>query len=243
MNTAVETFGTASDRTVDAAAPFDRADEYDDLLARGVRLSGEAKPFFIDGRLADLRAQLPLTCAPDRILDFGCGTGETTAALSRLFPSSVVVGVDTAERALEAARTTHGSSRVTFHTLESHRASDRFDVCYVNGVFHHIAPAERLAAAAWIWNALEPGGVLALFENNPWNPGTRMVMKRIPFDRDARTLSVIETRRLLRTAGFRSCGGGRFLFYFPHALRALRVIEPWLVRVPFGAQYWVMAVK
>ena len=37
--------------------------------------------------------------------------------------------------------------------------------------------------------ALLTGGVLALFENNPWNPGTRLVMKRIPFDRNAQTIS------------------------------------------------------
>jgi hypothetical protein len=41
-------------------------------------------------------------------------------------------------------------------------------------------------------------GMLALFENNPWNPGARMVMARIPFDRDAVTLSPIEARRMLR---------------------------------------------
>ena len=36
---------------------------------------------------------------------------------------------------------------------------------------------------------LRPNGIFALWENNPWNPGTRLVMRRIPFDRDASLLT------------------------------------------------------
>ncbi len=49
------------------------------------------------------------------------------------------------------------------------------DVAYCNGVFHHIAPDERPRRSRRS-GALRPGGVFALFENNPWNPGTRLVM-------------------------------------------------------------------
>src|SRR5437870_1900508 len=55
-----------------------------------------------------------------------------------------------------------------------------FDLCYCNGVFHHIPPHERLGAARLIFRSLARGGHFALFENNPLNPGTRMVMRRIP---------------------------------------------------------------
>ena len=222
---------------------FDQAAEYDAMLAQGIQLSGEEKGFFIDGRLADLRCQLPPEFAPHRILDFGCGIGDTSAALGRLFPAAEVVGVDAADAALESARRTHGSPQVTFRQVRSLAAADRFDLCYINGVFHHIEPDERPAVLGTIRRALRDGALIALFENNPWNPGTRLVMKRIPFDRDAQPFNVVEARRLLRTAGFRIRGVGRFLFYFPRPLRALRAVEPWLVRLPLGAQYWVMGEK
>jgi SAM-dependent methyltransferase len=225
------------------AEVFERASEYDAMLTRGIRLSGEGKQFFIEGRLSDLGSQLPGGFRPNRILDFGCGTGDTTAALGRRFPWAQIVGVDAADSALDIARRAHGSERVTFRDVATLGSGGGFDLCYVNGVFHHIDPTDRLAAAVSIRDALAPGGLLALFENNPWNPGTRIVMKRIPFDRDAQPLSVVELRRLLRAAGFVARHQGRFLFYFPKPLSALRSLERWLVRIPFGAQYWILAAK
>jgi hypothetical protein len=51
--------------------------------------------------------------------------------------------------------------------------------------------------------ALRPGGLFALCKNNPWNPRKRLVMRSIPFDRDAAPLSHRMARRLLRTADLR----------------------------------------
>ena len=91
--------------------------------------------------------------------------------------------------------------------------------------------------------SLSPGGFFGLFENNPWNPGTRLVMSRIPFDRGARTLSPRSARALLSSCGFRSIGRTRYLFFFPGPLRWLRFTEPHLRRAPLGAQYWLLGQK
>jgi len=223
-------------------ALFDLSDEYDAMLNRGISLSGENRAYFIAGRIRDLKAQLPVARLPRRILDFGCGAGETTEQLLTHFQGAEVVGIDTSENALKAATRRYGSGRVRFQTIDEFRGREDFDVCYVNGVFHHIEPPDRSAALQIIYRSLAPGGYLALFENNPWNPGARLVMHRIPFDRDARPLSPIETKRLLGTAGFRGLTV-RSLFYFPRPLSWLRFLEPFLVRLPLGAQYYVLAVK
>jgi len=211
------------------------------MLQRGIGLSGEDRQYFIEGRVNDLKTQLPFS--PKRILDFGCGTGEASAYLTKVFPKADVVGVDTALPALAHARRNYESPRVSFQPVPDLTAWGEFDLCYVNGVFHHIPPAERLEAVRYIFRALAPGGHFALFENNPWNPGTRLVMKRIPFDRDAIVLTAPEVRRLVREAGLIADSPARFLFYFPNMLRSLRFMESRLVHLPLGGQYYVLAHK
>jgi SAM-dependent methyltransferase len=221
---------------------FDLTEEYSLMLQKGLRLSGEDQTFFIEGRLRDL-ARILEDRHPRRVLDFGCGLGHTAGYFSRLFPNAEIVGVDTAEKAVDFAQSHYGSSKVSFQTLERFSETDSFDLAYCNGVFHHIDPAEREGAAKLVHRALAPGGHFALFENNPWNPGTRMVMARIPFDRDAITLSPPEVVRLLRTSGFDVSRWPRSLFYFPRPLAFLRFTEPWLASLPLGAQYYAFARK
>jgi hypothetical protein len=83
-----------------------------------------------------------------------------------------------------------------------------FDLCYINGVFHHIHAGERQQTLLMIRELLTQGAHLALFENNPWNPGTRMVMRRIPVDRDAIPLSLwkpaAESKRQVSTSAARA---------------------------------------
>lgn len=222
---------------------FDLAQEYDALLQQGIRLSGEDKEFFIRGRLRDLVRQLPAGFHPERILDFGCGIGDTANILAELFPDADIIGFDTSAPALVYARRTYGSARVSFCSLTGFTQMAPVDLCYTNGVFHHILPEKRAEVIVQIHRLLRPGGQFAFFENNPFNPGTRMVMHRIPFDREARPLRPRETRRLLQTGGFSFLYPPRYLFYFPRPLAFLRRIEAFLIRFPLGAQYYILAQK
>ena len=70
-----------------------------------------------------------------------------------------------------------------------------------------------------------------------------MVMKRIPFDRGAKTLSYSETQTLVKEGGFRLAAPARFLFYFPRSLAKLRPLESALRRVPLGAQFYILGAK
>jgi SAM-dependent methyltransferase len=220
---------------------FDPAADYDRVLNQGLCLSGEDKHFFIAGRVADLKNQFPTDYAPKRILDFGCGTGDTATYLADSFPSAQIVGVDISPRSLAFASARYGSERVSFRFAAAAQ-EPKFDLCYCNGVFHHIAPPERAAALSSIEQALAPGGYFALFENNPWNVGALMVMKRISFDRGTVPISPAGARRLVESCGLRVLST-RYLFYFPRPLSFLRAAEPSLARLPLGAQYYVLARK
>jgi len=83
---------------------------------------------------------------------------------------------------------------------------------------------------------------LAFWENNPWNPGMRYVMSRIPFDRDAVTLTAPETRRLLQAGGFEVLRTD-FLFIFPRVLSWFRCVESLMTQLPLGAQYQFLCRK
>jgi SAM-dependent methyltransferase len=217
--------------------------DYDMGLARGLSVSGEDKAYFAHGRVAWLTGCLAeLAERPQSVLDFGCGNGSTSPFFFDLLGTAAVVGVDISARSIAEARQRYGSGRAQFLMAHEHCPKGRFDLAYCNGVFHHIPPAGRAAAVAYLYRSLRPGGLLALWENNPWNPGTRYVMRRIPFDRDAVPLAAPETRRLLRAGGFAVLRTD-FLFLFPRFLRWFRWLEPLVARLPLGAQYQVLSQK
>jgi len=229
----------------DPAKPaFDAyASDYDAALAEGLSVSGESKDYFAQGRIEHLSGRLRgLQFLPRSILDFGCGTGTNVNFLLGLEGVTSLLGVDVWESSLKVARKTIPDHRASFSLMDQYRPDGRMDLVFTNGVFHHIPPPERAGAMDYIFRALRPGGVLVFCENNPWNPGTRYVMSRIPFDRDAITLSAVEAKGLIRTCGLDVLSTD-FLFIFPKTLGFLRNLERHLVRYPIGAQYQVLCRK
>jgi SAM-dependent methyltransferase len=219
------------------------AANYDAALAQGLSVSGEDKTFFARGRIEWLAGCLrELKAAPRTVLDFGCGTGSAAPLLIELLKAESVTGVDVSAQSLELARKAHGSERCRFLLHTDYRPNGEADLAFCNGVFHHIPSQERAAAVEFVFRAVRPGGWFALWENNPWNPGTRYVMSRIPFDREAVLLWPGQTRRLLEAGGFEARRTD-FLFIFPRPLRWLRWIEPHVSRLPLGAQYQVLGRK
>lgn len=217
--------------------------DYDAALRRGIAVSGENKDFFARGRVAWTRSVLaPLGLKPRRILDYGCGTGSTAPVFRETWDVDSLIGVDTSSESVRVAGMTNRSPGTRFEVIANYAPAGDRELVYCNGVFHHIPPDGRAAAMAYIRACLEPGGFFAFYENNPWNPGTRYVMSRIPFDRDAKTLSVVEAKRLLRSSGFEVVRTD-FLFVFPRRLSWLRSIEAALASIPIGAQYLVLGRK
>lgn len=228
---------------VNRAQPVDFnefAGNYDAALDRGISLSGEDKDFFARGRVEWLRSCIQ-DSRPQRVLDYGCGTGSASPLLHRVLGARAVVGVDTSVESIAVAKRS-AASGISFSSIDEYRPAADIDVAYCNGVFHHIPLAERAGAIQYVRDSLRPAGLFSFWENNPWNPGTRLVMSRIPFDRDAILVSALEARRLLRAGGFEILGT-HFLFVFPKMLSALRALERSLTRLPLGAQYQVLCRK
>jgi SAM-dependent methyltransferase len=223
---------------------FDRhAHTYDEDINQALSVSGETKDYFARERVQWLgRCLGRLGQTPRTVLDYGCGIGDTSVFLLGLLKAQSVLGLDVSTLSLERARSAFGSGECHFLSFAEYQPEETMDLAYCNGVFHHIAPAERDAAVAYIYRCLRPGGLFALWENNPWNPGTRYVMDHCVFDRDAVTITPPEACGLLSNGGFEILRVD-YRFIFPRFLKSLRFLERTLSRLPMGGQYQVLCRK
>ncbi len=127
-----------------------------------------------------------------------------------------VVGVDVSTKSLAVAQSAHASLPVDFKLASEYKPDATIDLAFCNGVFHHVAPRERLQVAQYIVDCVRPGGLFALWENNPWNPGTRYIMSKVSFDRDAITLSTREVRGAAPPSRAQGSSHGLLLYFSPH---------------------------
>lgn len=225
-------------------ATFDNySNNYEEALDRGISVSGEDSSYFARGRLAWLSKRLAQRRGQvQSVIDFGCGVGNSLPYIRDIFGAQRVAGIDVSRDSISIAQKRFRDVGYQLATCDELPVNSEFDLAFCNGVFHHIPRDERAASARLVFDHLKPGGYFAFFENNPLNPGTRYVMSRIPFDRDAITVLPWSARRLLVATGF-TIVRTDYLFYFPKCLAWLRPGEPLLSQLPLGAQYLVLCQK
>jgi SAM-dependent methyltransferase len=228
------------------AAEFDKfADEYLALHARNLRVSGESPEYFAKAKIEEVLRRWVGSgrAAPRAVLDFGSGIGAALPPLARAFPDAALTALDVSERslAISAARFPLLARRVRYDGEgEFPLRPASFDLVFTACVFHHIDAAAHAGLLSRLRALLAPGGALAVFEHNPANPVTRYIVASCPFDENAVLIAPRTLDARLRRAGFANVDI-RFTGFFPHALAALRPLEPWLCRLPIGAQYYAFA--
>ena len=218
------------------APDFDQhARQYDRLLADAIPPSMQENAYFAEYKVA-LMAQRLRGRVPQRILDFGSGAGRSLSYIERYFPHSRIWGYDVSTESLEVASTRVGRSTLLSDWDEMRGL--QFDAIFAANVFHHVPRDDRVRELTRCRDHLAPNGSMLLFEHNPYNPLTRWVFERCPFDEGAEMLTLRTALQLARQANFSSWHHGYTLF-FPRPLACLRCLEPLLRRVPLGAQYFV----
>ena len=226
---------------MDEVARFSEVgDRYGEQLSRGLRLTGETAEYYARRRIARMRELAARHgTAANTVLDFGCGTGASFALLRAAFPGARIIGLEPAAGLRAVARDSAVSSRAEVLEADTLSLDGIADVVYCNGVFHHIVLPDRAPAMQSVARALRDGGLAFVWENSPYNPGTRVVMSRIPFDRDARLLTPHAMRLLQRSCGVWTVVT-EYNFVFPRALSLLRPVEPLVRALPLGGQYVVL---
>ncbi|MFJ4713664.1 class I SAM-dependent methyltransferase [Streptomyces sp. NPDC088785] len=102
-----------------------------------------------------------------RVLDLGCGTGASTAALLSVLPEAEITAVDASAGMLERAAAKPWPSSVTFaHTPAEHLADagidGGFDAVFAAYLFRNTADPDRVLAS--VRDGLAPGGRVAVHE-------------------------------------------------------------------------------
>lgn len=228
-----------------SAPEFDaHADSYRQTLDRALAIGGGDSVYYAERKFAALSAyqnERPHT-APASILDFGCGTGTNLPFLRDLFPDAALQGVDVSQRSLEVSsgrQVPRCQLALYDGTILPFEAAS-FDMVVVSNVLHHIEPFDRASTLREIARCLKPGGLLAVFEHNPFNPVTRRVVRDCPFDAGVTLVRPREIKSILREQGYQIASLWNIIF-FPAALKKLNAVEPQMRWLPLGAQYALFA--
>jgi SAM-dependent methyltransferase len=213
-------------------------DTYVDEVQKSIGFIGQEHDFFTRSKarnLLEIIGEAVGDPTQARVLDVGCGPGETDAYLADKVGE--LHGVDVASELI--ARASERNPSVSYTAYDGERLpydDGTFDFAFAICVVHHVPPAKWDRFVAEIARVVRPGGAVAIAEHNPYNPLTRLAVHRCEFDEDAVLLSLDRARRLQREAGLATCTS-RYILFFPWSSRLLERAERVLRRIPLGAQY------
>jgi trans-aconitate 2-methyltransferase len=98
--------------------------------------------------------------SPAKILDVGCGPGNSTSALSRRWPTAHVLGIDSSRAMIEKAQADYPQAYwEVMDALNIHYVNE-FDIVFSNAVIHWIP--DHAALIQNLLHALHDKGVLAI---------------------------------------------------------------------------------
>lgn len=220
------------------------ARSYKEVLDQSIGFSGEDSAYFAEYKIRDLRHELTRSGAdPDtalRLLDFGCGVGTSMPHARRYFARAELLGVDVSQESLDQARVRHGEL-ARFLSLEDGKwpvQASSLDAAYAMCVFHHVDEDAHVRLLAEIRSRLKPGGMMMVYEHNPFNPLTVRVVNNCPFDENAKLIRASVMAQRCRDAGYKDVKV-RYRVFFPGFLKVFRFAEGMLSWLPLGGQYYV----
>jgi SAM-dependent methyltransferase len=226
-------------------AEFDEfAKDYRSLHAQNVAITGEEPEYFAEYKMRDFAQLVRQTGGPadGRYLDFGSGVGASVAPFRRHLPQAQLLCADVSAESLAASRIAHGDG--PDYLLINGASLDLPDASVDGGfaccVFHHIPPAQHLAALSELRRVLKADAPLMIYEHNPLNPLTVRAVNTCPLDVNAILIRAGEMARRCAQAGFSSTSVD-YRVFFPATLKAWRRFEDRMRWLPLGAQYFVHA--
>jgi ubiquinone/menaquinone biosynthesis C-methylase UbiE len=221
------------------AEDFDQYREtYDQAVNKAIAFSGLTVDKFTIAKARDLLRLITSNFdSPQnvRVLDVGCGIGNYHPQLSSAVGS--ITGVDVSQACIERARSRNPA--VAYDVYDGERlpyADGSFSVAYCVCVVHHVPPASWQRFTSELARVVKPGGMVVVYEHNPWHPLTRKVVSDCAFDRDAVLIAMPAMRDLLRKAGCLKVST-RSILTLPPGHAVFERLDGLFSLLPFGSQY------
>ena len=107
----------------------------------------------------DLASRI-LVDRPKRIIDIGCGPGNSTEVVKKRFPDSEIIGLDSSESMIEKARSSYPEGEWICADAVSYDDPDKYDVVFSNAALQWVENIEPLLLR--LSGRLTEGGALAV---------------------------------------------------------------------------------
>ncbi|TLS23207.1 uncharacterized protein PpBr36_06202 [Pyricularia pennisetigena] len=127
-----------------------------------------------------------------RIVDLGCGPGNSTQALAATWPDADVTGIDSSEPMLERARAdaaqadgTDASRHIRFERgdfatwMPADGDANAVDLFFSNAAFHWLRRPERIPAMVRLFRSQRPGGVFAFQVPDNYDEPSHALMREV----------------------------------------------------------------
>lgn len=175
------------------------------------------------------------------ILDFGCGIGKLTGLLASENQESIVVGYDISKQSILLAEKENAEHQNLFFCNEIPQDA-RYNFIIVANVFHHIKSEKHIRTLNILKDLLKSNGEIIIFEHNPFNPLTRYIVNKCPFDVDAELISLNRFVKLADQCQL-EVKLKKYILFFPWHPNIFQRIEWYMRWVPLGAQYMIRFVN
>lgn len=143
---------------------------------------------------ADLLARVPID-APARVVDLGCGPGNSTALLAARWPGAAIEGVESSPDMLAKAHASGIRATWTAADIDAWHPAARYDVVFSNAALHWLPEHRTLIPR--LMRAVSVGGALAFQMPNNFEAPSHVLMREVaasgswaPKVEDARTVHV-----------------------------------------------------
>jgi trans-aconitate 2-methyltransferase len=125
---------------------------------------------------ADLITQIKLQ-SPKRIIDLGCGTGNSTEQVHARWPQAEITGLDSSASMLEQARKRHPDWHWIESNIESWKPDGSFDLIFSNAALHWLRDHGLIFPS--LFQHVSPGGAMAVQMPNNFHSLAHQAMKKI----------------------------------------------------------------
>lgn len=118
---------------------------------------------------------------PLRIIDLGCGPGNSTEVLRARWPEAMIVGLDSSPEMIAAARKAYPSGTWEVGDAALWKADRPFDLVFANAVLHWL-PDHASVCRGWM-EQVAPGGALAVQQSAHYDDAMRREIIEVSQDR------------------------------------------------------------